>query len=63
MRKRDEGLKSFVGTNCPRVEMEEQEGKKRKTLATNTEGLFRIIMSIPSPKAASRMRKQLLDRQ
>ena len=33
MRKRDDGLKSYVGTNCPHVAMEGKEGKKRKTLA------------------------------
>jgi DNA-damage-inducible protein D len=32
MRKRDEGLKTYVGTNCPHVEIEGKEGKKRKTL-------------------------------
>jgi len=51
MRKRDEQLKAFVGTNCPQVEMVSKEGKKRKTLAANTETLFRLIQSIPSPKA------------
>jgi len=51
MRKRDEALKSFVGTNCPHVAMEGKTGKKRKTLVANTEGIFRIIQSIPSPKA------------
>ena len=28
-----------------------ETGKKRKTLAANIKGLFRIIQSIPSPKA------------
>jgi hypothetical protein len=51
MRQRDEQLKSYVGTNCPQVEMEGETGKKRKTLAANNEALFRIIQSIPSPKA------------
>jgi DNA-damage-inducible protein D len=51
MRKRDEQLKTFVGTNCPQVEMEGKEGKKRKTLAANTESVFRIIQSIPSANA------------
>lgn len=51
MRKRDAELHFYVGTNCPHVEMEGASGKKRKTLAANTETIFRIIQSIPSPKA------------
>ncbi len=51
MRKRDEQLHAFVGTNCPQVEMMGTAGKKRKTLVANTETIFRIIQSIPSPKA------------
>lgn len=51
IRKRDEELKIYVGTNCPQIEMKGKEGKKRKTIAANTEGVFRIVMSIPSPKA------------
>ena len=51
MRKRDEALGSFLGTNCPQVDMLTETGKKRKTLAANVKGLFRIIQSIPSPKA------------
>lgn len=51
MRKRDEALALYLGTNCPLVEMLTETGKKRKTLAANVKGLFRIIQSIPSPKA------------
>ena len=51
IRKRDEALGSYLGTNCPQVEMLTETGKKRKTLAANVKGLFRIIQSIPSPKA------------
>ena len=51
MRKRDSELGSFVGTNCPQVAMLTETGKKRLTLAADTEGMFRIIQSIPSPKA------------
>ncbi len=51
MRKRDEALGLFLGTNCPQVEMLTETGKKRKTLAANVKGLFRIIQSVPSPKA------------
>ncbi len=51
MRKRDEVLNSFVGTNCPQILMTGESGRKRKTLAASTEQMFRIIQSIPSPKA------------
>lgn len=51
MRKRDEQLALFVGTNCPQVTMQTETGKKRKTLAADTQAVFRIIQSIPSPKA------------
>jgi len=50
IRKRDAELGFFVGTNCPQVEML-TNGKKRKTLAGNAKAIFRIIQSIPSPKA------------
>ena len=51
MRKRDPELATFVGTNCPQVAMLTETGKKRQTLAADTEAIFRIIQSIPSPKA------------
>lgn len=51
MRKRDETLSLYIGTNCPHVNMMTETGKNRKTLAADTEQLFRIIQSIPSPKA------------
>ncbi len=51
LRKRDEELGSYLGTNCPQVEMSTQTGKKRKILAGNTKDIFRLIQSIPSPKA------------
>lgn len=51
LRKRDAELGSYLGTNCPQVEMILENGKKRKMLAGNAEHLFRIIQSIPSPKA------------
>lgn len=50
LRKRDIELKNYIGTNCPQVEML-TNGKKRKTLAGTTKDIFRIIQSIPSPKA------------
>ena len=51
LRKRDPELDSYWGTNCPPVEMIAADGRKRKIKAANTESLFRIIQSIPSPKA------------
>jgi prophage antirepressor-like protein len=51
LRKRDELLGEYLGTNCPQVEMKTETGKKRKILAANVKDLFRIIQSIPSPKA------------
>lgn len=51
LRKRDEELGLYIGTNCPQVEMETETGKKRKLLAGNVEQLFRIIQAVPSPKA------------
>ena len=51
MRKRDPELDIYVGTNCPLIQMLTPTGKHRKTLAANTEQLFRLIQSIPSKKA------------
>jgi DNA-damage-inducible protein D len=51
IRKRDEELKFYIGTNCPHVEMQTTSGKNRKTLAGNTKDAFRLIQSIPSKKA------------
>lgn len=51
LRKRDQELGFYIGTNCPQVEMITESHKKRKVLAGNVEQLFRIIQSIPSPKA------------
>lgn len=51
MRKREPELGIYIGTNCPQVTMTTSTGNKRKTLAATIEQLFRIIQSIPSPKA------------
>ena len=51
MRKRDVLLGEYIGTNCPQVLMQTESGHNRKTLAATTEQMFRIIQSIPSPKA------------
>lgn len=50
IRKRDVELGSYLGTNCPQVTMI-TNGKKRKILAGNVEDIFRLVQSIPSPKA------------
>lgn len=51
LRKRDEQLGTYIGTNCPQVAMPTESGKLRKTLAASTQQLLRIIQSIPSKKA------------
>jgi len=48
-RLRDEG--SELVTICHRLKLEAPDGKMRETDCANTEGIFRIIQSIPSPKA------------
>jgi len=48
-RLREEGSESV--TNCHRLKLEAPDGKMRETDCANTESLFRIIQSIPSPKA------------
>lgn len=51
LKSRDPQLFTNWGTICTLVEMKAADGKKRKIQAANTEGLFRIIQSIPSAKA------------
>jgi len=51
LRKRDVELGSYLGTNCPHIEMLTETGKKRQILAGNTKDVFRLIQSIPSKKA------------
>lgn len=48
-RLREEGSEAV--TNCHRLKMIAPDGKRYETDCANTEGLFRIIQSIPSPKA------------
>jgi len=48
-RLRDEG--SEVVTFCHQLKLESSDGKKYNTDCANTEAIFRIIQSIPSPKA------------
>ncbi|KAA3634794.1 MAG: phage antirepressor protein [Bacteroidetes bacterium] len=40
-----------LSTNCRRFKMIANDGKNRQTECANTEWIFRIIQSIPSPKA------------
>lgn len=51
LRKRDEELETYIGTNCPHVEMLSKNDKKRTVLAGNTKDIFRLIQSIPSKRA------------
>ena len=51
LRKRDEELGGYLGTNCPHVEMLTETGKNRQVLAGNTKDVFRLIQSIPSKNA------------
>ena len=43
--------KSEVSTKCRQLKMKAQDGKFRSTDALDTKGIFRLIESIPSPKA------------
>jgi len=40
-----------LSTICRQLKLESSDGKKYQTDCANTEGIFRIIQSIPSPKA------------
>ncbi len=51
MRQRDPELNSYWGTICTPLEIKAPDGKMRETNCANTEGVFRIIQSVPSPKA------------
>ena len=47
--KSDDGIE--LSTICRQLKLESSDGKKYETDCANTEGMFRIIQSIPSPKA------------
>ena len=47
--KSEDGIE--LSTICRQLKLEASDGKKYKTDCSNTEGIFRIIQSIPSPKA------------
>lgn len=51
MRARDPELNSRWGTICTLTAMTATDGKRYRTSAANLEGVFRIIQSIPAPKA------------
>ena len=51
MRRRDPQLDANWGTICTLVQMKGADGKKRKQMAADTKGMFRLIQSLPSPKA------------
>lgn len=51
MKSRDEGLKANWGTICTLVPLVSEDGKRHKEMTATAEGIFRIIQSIPSPKA------------
>jgi len=46
---KDEG--SELPTNCRKLKLRAQDGKLRETDTLDTEGIFRLIESVPSPKA------------
>ena len=43
--------KSEVSTKCRQLKMKAQDGKLRETDTLDTKGIFRLIESVPSPKA------------
>lgn len=51
MKSRDDSLKSNWGTICTLVPMVSEDGKMHREMAATTEGILRVIQSIPSPKA------------
>ena len=50
IREKDEGAVE-LSTICRQLKLESSDGKKYSTDCANAEGIFRIIQSIPSPKA------------
>lgn len=51
MKSRDPELKNNWGTICTLVQMTGTDGKKRKSMAADMQSVFRLIQSVPSPKA------------
>ncbi len=51
LKSRDPELKANWGTICTLLQLVSSDGKKHKEMTADTQGIFRIIQSIPSPKA------------
>lgn len=51
MKKREKLSGTELSTICRQLKLEASDGKKYATDCANTEGLLRIIQSVPSPKA------------
>lgn len=51
LRQRDDELNSNWGTICTLLPLTARDGKRRNVNCSDTEGIFRIIQSIPSKKA------------
>ena len=51
MRNRDSELSANWGTICTLVPLVSDDGKRHKEMTATVEGIFRLIQSIPSPKA------------
>lgn len=55
MKKREAASSGFeLSTLCRQLKLESSDGKKYQTEMANTEGIFRIIQSIPSPRPSPR---------
>ncbi len=54
MRSRDPALDANWGTTCTPLALQAPDRKQRETNCANTEGLFRIIQSIPRPSASKK---------
>ncbi len=51
LKSRDPELKENWGTICTLLHLVSSDGKKHREMTADTQGVFRIIQSIPSPKA------------
>src|SRR3989344_1934132 len=51
LKKRESEQGVELSTNCVKLKLQSSDGKYYETDCANTEGIFRIIQSIPSPKA------------
>ena len=60
MKRRDAELSANWGTICPLVEMQGADGRNRKIQAADTQGLLRLIQSIPSCELRKSFKKSVL---